>query len=417
MKLRTIFAFTLFALGVGVWSWKREAHIVAPADGAIANASASSVPPSAPLSSSSTISSSIDPLANLDPFASLALRIDPLAFKSRANSVQTLRELQRGKTLAEAQVAAAMSDDPVVHVNSLHMLFPCMNEPVYLAGRHVRSTLERLTRDPKTGQPLPVSEAEVRFAALRANSGPQSIHPQEEVRAELKRRAELDLNTPVEKLRLRERDYERETKLWLQLRAPLSDTDKAAFEQIRDDLVEECGDKNFSRNASAAYQAQRDAFAARGVLSALIFNEKTAWTSSRTLSELSDRDFALVQRAFHEQDPGVLAMLLLRGGLFPSSELITFPDDAVDALMIVGMVAPKLTACSLNVADCGREGFIFQDACLMFGGCDQPDAFALWRYVLARDGLDPSVIDRVVADLVAKIRAGDLEALRIRRKK
>jgi hypothetical protein len=161
MKLRTIFAFTLFALGVGVWSWKREAHIVAPADGAIANASASSVPPSAPLSSSSTISSSIDPLANLDPFASLALRVDPLAFKSHANSVQTLRELQRGKTLAEAQVEAAMSDDPVVHVNSLHMLFPCMLEPVRAVNGGVARDLAKYSRDPKTGAPLDVSKQEL----------------------------------------------------------------------------------------------------------------------------------------------------------------------------------------------------------------------------------------------------------------
>ncbi len=152
------------------------------------------------------------------------------------------------------------------------------------------------------------------------------------------------------------------------------------------------------------------------MISALLFNESAGWTSKRNLSELSDRDFALVERGIREQQADVLAVLLFRGGIYGSTELITFPDDATVASMIAGFDAPKLAACELGVADCARGGRIFQEACLMVGGCDQTDAAALWRYVLARDGLDPTIFDRVAADLVAKIRAGDLEGLRIRRK-
>jgi hypothetical protein len=369
--------------------------------------------PSAHASSSVT---TLDPLANLDPFATLALNRDPLAFARNANSIQTLRELQRGKTLAEAQAAAAMSDDPVVHVNSLHMMFPCIWEPVQLATKTPHQYLQQLSSDSKTGLPKPLDEAELQFVALRASGGPQRLHYSAPLRERLQKLSEEATQRHASEETTR-RDIPAEMRVWAETRASLSLTEAAAFATVRDHLVSACDEKLIGSDFGAVYRAQREKLAGNGVLSALIFNESAGWASRRTLSELTERDFALVERAFREQHPDVFALLLLRGHVFSSTELITFSEEAQVAKMVVGYEIPKLAACALNVADCSPSGFIFQEACLNFGGCDQPDAFALWRYVLARDGLDPSVIDRVVADLVAKIRAGDLEALRIRRKK
>jgi hypothetical protein len=206
-------------------------------------------------------------------------------------------------------------------------------------------------------------------------------------------------------------------RLWRAGLVPLTAEERGEFDRVRITLAKACDDKMITEAFGSAYRAQRDKFAAQGTLSALIFNEKAGWTSGRSLSELSERDYALVERAVKEQHADALAMLLLRGSFHADIPAGMLPADDLSISIWLPYHAGQMAACALGLSDCSRESRSFQESCLMAGGCDQPDAFALWRYVLARDGLDPSVIDRVVADLVAKIRAGDLEALRIRRKK
>jgi hypothetical protein len=416
---RIFLTLALILLGVSAWIFIDDSQLTSQAPAAIANeVRAANAPVSAATTAPSSVNS-LDPfaqLANLDPFASLALRIDPLALKHHSNSVQALRELQRSKTLAEAQVEAAMSDDPVVHLNSFNMSLPCVWESVQRVKRSAKDYLWPITRDPKTGAPLDIDQVDIEFSELRAHGGPQRVHPPEALRAEANMQAQNFLALDQVPTLLPERDVRKDMADWRANLAPLSLGERASFDEMRAQLGEACDDDSINAAFGAAYRAQLEKLASQGVLSALLFNRRAGWTST-SLSALSERDFALVERGIREQQPDVIAYLLLRHKLRVDVESAVLPDDAIAASVAISVMASDLVACAFNVADCSPEGFIFQNACLMFGGCDQPDAFALWRHVLARDGLDPAALDRVVADLVAKIRAGDLDALGIRRKK
>jgi hypothetical protein len=359
----------------------------------------------------------LDPLANLDPFAALALRVNPFTQNSNDASLQKLRDLQRGRSLSEAQLEAAKSDDPLVHVNALHMMLPCMLEPVQMAKQSASDHLARISLDPKTGQPRAIKEKEIEFAALRANGGPQRIYPPEEVRAAIKKEMDEPWEERSARFERGERDFDREMQLWRATLAPLNIAEREAFDEVRTTLANSCDGKLFSNDFGPAYRAQRDKLAAQGVLSALIFNENAGWTSQRSLSALSERDFALVERGIREQHPDVLAMLLLRLNLNVELDAEKMPPDEIGLALGLNYHGARLVACALQVAYCGRGSQIFQELCLSFGGCDQPDAPTLMRSVLVRDGLDPALMDEAVTNMVLKIRAGDLEALGIRRKK
>jgi hypothetical protein len=416
MNTRLITFTALVLLGVTAFSWKWDSASTVSTAPAAKSAPATEVAAPRAVPSTTTLST-LNPLANLDPFATLALNRDSLSFARHANSLHAMREIRRGKTLSEAQVVAAMSDDPLVHVNSFFMMFPCMNESVRAVRRDVGKDLAEYSRDPKTGAPRTVSKEELEFAELRANGGPQRISPPKEIREEIRK----EIDEPIEERMARfdrgERDIAKEMRLWRANLAPLTNDERGEFDAIRSELAKACDNKMFSNEFGAAYRAQRDKLAAQGVISALIFNEKAGWTSTKHLGELSERDYALVERGIKEQHPDVLAALLLRGSLHADASTARLPDDEYAARIVLQFHAVQMAACALSVSDCSRESRTFQESCLMVGGCDQPDAFALWRYVLARDGLDPAAVDRVVADLVAKIRAGDLDALGIRRKK
>lgn len=356
---------------------------------------------------------------NLDPFASLALNNPFARMLPSSSSLQTLRELRRNKSLPDAQLDAVRSGDPLVHVNSLFMMMPCMSESVLLASVDVPAYLASTKLDPKNRRPTgeSISPLEMEFTKLRASGGPQRIHPSASLRERLLKETEAPLDTRAEHVAKEKRDFAAEMQLWKDLRAAQNEAEHAAFLRVRDDFVAACQGMMFSSEYGKAYRDQRAKFASQGVLSALLFNEQAGWTSGQRLNELSDRDYELVAKGFREQHPDVLASLLLRNRIRTDSGLFDLPDDAFLAHLALGHEAARITACQLNVADCSPAGNLFQEACLSYGGCDQPDFIALWRHVLARDGLNPNAFDRAVADLVAKIRAGDLDALGIHRKK
>jgi hypothetical protein len=370
---------------------------------------------SQPLGSISPITPS-SLLPNLDPFATIALNDRLVRSFSNEVSLQTLRELRRNRSLAEAQVEAAMSDDPLVHATSIFMMFPCMSEAVMLASTSARHHFAKFALDPKTGKPRPVSDDEIAFAELRASGGPQRIYPPEGVREKLRKEMEEPWEARMARLDRGERDYPAEMQLWREMRAPLDAEGRAAFEGMRDALSKACLGQTITKEFGPAFRATRERLAAQGVISALIFNEQAGWTSRRSLKELSDRDYELVARGIHEQHADVLAMLLLRSSLTVSLGLLDLPKDADVATFGLGFEIPRLAACQLSVADCSRDGYIFQETCLNYGGCDASDVAALWRAVLESDGLNPNALEHAVADLVAKIRRGDLDALGIRRK-
>jgi hypothetical protein len=356
---------------------------------------------------------------NLDPFASLALNNPFARMLPSSNSLQTLRELRRNKSLPDAQLDAVRSGDPLVHVNSLFMMMPCMSEAVTLAGGNARALMERLNYDSKTGRPKAeaVPALQIEFAELRANSGPQRLHPPEHARKRIRQAMEESIEVTMERIDRGQRDYAAEMQLWRETRAPLDDTEAAAYSKVRDALAVECSGQIFASEFGKAYRDQRAKFASQGVASALLFNDQAGWTSGQRLAELSDRDYELVAKGFREQQPDVLASLLLRSRIHGDSTLLDLPDDAYFAQLALGHEVTRIAACELNVADCSPAGNLFQEACLSYGGCDRPDLVALWRHVLERDGLNPNAFDRAVADLVAKIRAADLDGLGIHRKK
>jgi hypothetical protein len=420
MKRATLIAISLLFLSGAIWYFgvasKPESTSVA----------ASSRPPKSQPSSATNSARNVSQtqqgfaLPNFDPLAAIRLKL-PLPLGSpESAAVQQLRTLSRKSDIFQAQVEALLTRDPLLFVHSLYLSFPCMYEPVQLKNNSAREHLQSISRDWKTGAPLTVSDEEVRFAELRANSGPQRIYPPEDQReafAASYRDWERRLSDLAGGMTAPKRDLSEEMRMWSTMQAPLRDSEKLAFEQTRDQLAVSCKGQVIGEAWSAQYRETRDHLAAQGALGALIFNEKAGWTSKRDLSELSQRDFALVERAIREQQPDALALLLTRGVLRHELDQSWTSADAGVINLIGTTQAGWIAACTLGVADCGPTSSEFRSMCLMLGGCDQPDLASLWRSVLVRDGLNEDLINQAVARLLHAIRIGDLEALGVRRAK
>jgi hypothetical protein len=127
--------------------------------------------------------------------------------------------------------------------------------------------------------------------------------------------------------------------------------------------------------------------------------------------------YELVARAITERSPDGLARLYLStsapiGNLWRDDT----PHDSLTWTVVAPEMMRKLVLCELGLGDCSGGSSFHVDACGMYGGCHQPDLAALIRYVLARDGLAPDLIDRNVSRVLDAIRRGNLDALGIRRK-
>jgi hypothetical protein len=347
---------------------------------------------------------------DVDPLTALKRKSSPFQAPVEPVAIQKLRALSRGANIHEAQLDALRTQDPLLFVHALYLNFPCMSEPVNLRFKDAREYLRSITRDPKTGAPLPVSDDDVRFLQLRAASGPQRIYPIDKARQAL---AAARSESPI----VSKRDYGVEMQLWQASQASLRESEQRTFERTRDELAAVCAGDVFNSGFGPLYRETRDALVAQGALSALIFNENAGWTSKRQLSELSERDFALVERGIREQHPDALALLLTRGAMRAELDGSLLPEDAISMQFVGSGQVGWLAACELSVADCGPTSSEFRHMCLTFGGCDQPDLAALWRSVLARDGLNEGLLDQAVARLIHAIRVGDLDALGIGRAK
>lgn len=372
--------------------------------------------PSAP-SSIAAARGDVGLIANLDPFASLALNTKFPLRGATDGTIAKLRTIQAMPSVADAELAAAMSDDPAIWVNSLHMAFPCATEPVLIRMKGARGVLDWISVDGKTGKPVPYSEQHVAFTELRGRLGPSRIViPESVATSERARQGNVSLSGgqwPLHGNRVSAEVMDS----WLEMRAPQTAAESEAFATMRESLAARCnGELGMSAKFGQAYRAQRDRFAAEGALGALLFNTSAGWTSGSSLRFLSERDYALVVQAFAEQSPDALATMLRRHRLLSDLDVAGIPPEYEFAQLVLGLEVGHLAACVLGVADCSPSGDIFQNACLLYGGCSQPDVAALWRYVLVRDGLPADAMDRVVADLVSKIRARNLEALGIRKK-
>jgi len=198
--------------------------------------------------------------------------------------------------------------------------------------------------------------------------------------------------------------------------APVSEADRAAREQLLATHRAQCADESASMQGFLdAYRRGRERWLAAGATGALLNDRRAGW-SSPSMSKLSERDYALVERIVQERQPDGLAKLLSTSVAWQLS-LNSEPEDVRQgfASMFNSSVIAVLAGCELGVNDCSARGPAFLTLCLNLGGCHLPDVGALARYALARDGLDPNWFDRESARVVKAIYEADLAAIGVHR--
>ena len=344
--------------------------------------------------------------------ASGSVRATPAGNDRRPSSRRTadrMGEAFRDTDIRRAAFAALDSDDPAVWVQSMQLGLMCMD----LRFSPVASAY---TADMFKGEKN-ISAADAAAMAKHLNdfrdSPPSRVAFPQALRGIV---GELltSLFTPSEK----NIDPELAEALKDAQIAPVDAVEEASraaiFQQTRAMCKDGLGD-DFWRK----YRDARDRWAAKGALGALIGDKKSGWTSTGLLG-LTEADYALVERAIREQQPDGLARLLSPGNS-PILDLLQLDDAQSNyALMFSisgGRHVGQVTLCQMGIADCSVDSPAFKDACSWYGGCHQPDLASLMRYVLARDDMDPTLIDRNVARVTAAIHANDLEALGVRRAK
>ena len=338
-----------------------------------------------------------NPLSNLlpDPFASPAKKMQQLA---------ALRDP------FAAQLQAVRSGDPLLVAHAIYMNMHCMDMPVQLYGKTVREVLTESSRDSKTGKKTPPDEGLIAMHEAMQSAGPLRIRPPRELVAEIARLTETwpSADPP---------DYARQAELVKKMAAPFSLAQRASWAAVIEQSASECRGRLFGADFGAEYRAALDRLVANGAVSAQLFNRRAGW-ESKSLGELNDRDYELVQRAITEWQPDGIARLLVGGpaavGRLDETGLADADFNGV--LMLDFLIGP-LAACALGVSDCGPDSTRFRTLCHLQGGCDQPDTAALLRHVFERDGLDPTIVDREINRVVDAFRRRDLDALGIRRKK
>jgi hypothetical protein len=191
--------------------------------------------------------------------------------------------------------------------------------------------------------------------------------------------------------------------------------------RVRQQMIEHtrASCKGFSR--SEAMRLNIEAFkksVRAGALGAQIQRRQSRWDTP-DFGAIPEDDYPLFERAFAERQPDAL-VVILAGSATASLDLLQVDPlllESSSALRYSGSKwVAELALCSLNVTHCGPESHVFRIACVDIGGCLQPDLGSLIRFALARDGVDPMLIDDSVARVLAAIYARDLAALGIRKK-
>lgn len=347
-----------------------------------------------------------DPLSAFDSVGLMSTALlNPLA-----QPAEKLRALGAMSDPFAAQLLAVRSGDPLLVATASYMTMHCSDPAVMLHGRNIREWMTEHSFDPKTGAKVPPDEMHIAMNEALQQAGPKRIYPPADLRAEIaaKHRDWLPAHAV---------DLPASIELVKKLSTPLPPAEKAAYDALIEKASRECrGRGSIGEKFGPEYRAALDRLVANGVVSAQLFNRRAGWQSQST-SELNDRDYELIERAIIESQPDGIARLLSPGSTTVGSlSYAAIPDDAIDAALVLGFTLGTLAACELGVNDCSPTSWRFRSACVSYGGCDQPDLAALFRHVFQRDGLDPGIIDREIARVVAAYRAGDLNALGIRRK-
>ncbi len=343
----------------------------------------------------------------------LPLLANPLAnvlpnlFASPAEKVRSLSAF--GDPFA-AQLRATRSGDPLLLAHSVYMTFHCMLMPVELHGKSVRQLLTETPHDRRTGNKNTPDEALIAMTEAMQSLMPLRIRPPAEIAVEVNK---LMQESPIGDAP----DYVRRTELFKQQAARLTPAQRAMHSAIVERSAQECRGRLVGTDVGGEYTAALDRLVASGVVSAQLFNRTAGWQSP-SVDQLNDRDFDLLQRAFAEWQPDGIARLLVGGTSVIGAVDVSWVTEAnLVASLELGFNLGAMSACALGVSDCGPDSARFRSACVMFGGCDQPDLAALLRHVFERDGLDPAVIDREINRVVDAYQRRDLDALGVRRKK
>jgi hypothetical protein len=199
--------------------------------------------------------------------------------------------------------------------------------------------------------------------------------------------------------------------------APMSVLEADTRTTLINVLRRDCDGNVLNKDQLARSRQARAQWAARGATSALYQNGDYGW-SSKSLRELTDRDYALVERMILERQPDGLARLLQTTALTSVFETSAIEQNSSVLMALTApLLVTALATCKLELNDCSSDSPQFKTLCITNGGCDQPDIPTLLRYVSARDGFDPNWLNQQAETLIKKIHEGDLAALGIHRKK
>ncbi len=389
-----IYAVLAVSLGVAVWGYFHETPQPEPAKN---NA----------VAINKSGNTSLTPLNELLPDPLAAMRLPSVSANALATrgTVAELRRLAQMRSLLDAKIAAAQSDDPVVWVNSFLMGMECWNQK-FTSTEAVNTSVTYSGIKPDLA----------RMMALMATWPPTRVMPPLEIREKHLRHVKEQMDrfqTGAEPPELTVDEVEQDHRTML---APTLPEEDASFEKLKANLAVDCAKSTLNSEFGKAYRATQDRFAEKGMLGALIGQSRTGRVGGDGWEALSDANYELAARAVRERSPDGLAAMLLT--ISPPVGNITDLDDefAVIAAIAAPMWIGQLSSCELAVSDCNPSSYAFREACANLGGCHQPDLASLIRYVLARDGLAPDLIDKNVARVLDAIRRGDLDALGIRRK-
>jgi hypothetical protein len=396
-----LFAFALIWLGATLYSCNQTDFSSARASAAEKSTPASNQTTPVALTTSSAGLGALNELLP-DPLAAMRLSNLTSNIVATRGAIAELRRLAQMGSLLEAKIAAAQSDDPVIWINSLYMGMECF--------------MPHFNRRDNAAKTIDDDPIKARINKIVENWMPYRVYPSAPVEREMAKRDRAVFESDPEKSRTRkytEEDYD----LFIQTMAPVTDQDRAAFEVTRERMYQQC-ERGSTEAFGLLFRENRQRWVDRGALGALIFDERSGWTSARSLRDLSERDYELVACAVAERSPDGLARLYLS----PSAPIgdswrEDAPPDWYMGALVIPEMTRKLVLCELGLGDCSGGSSFHVDACGMHGGCHQPDLASLIRYVLARDGLAPGLVDRNVARVLDAIRRGDLDALGIRRKK
>lgn len=299
---------------------------------------------------------------------------------------------------------AALSDDPVLWVRSLDLLLLC------ISGKFSPPLTPETTAAWRSGKQCMTEEqiADIVASQEKARQTPP-------VRWALAPNLAGVLTTMMARaVNAHGSDVERAIERAME--APLSNADRAAREQILEGTRAHCAGEG-GPDPFVAFREARARGVAQGATGALVRNRNAGWTS-KSFEELSDADYALVERIVRERQPDGLAALLSQAGVSLHLPLLAegaeLGDRAVVAQLRGPVVVAALAGCALGVNDCSANSPVFKENCAEYGGCHLPDVAAQARYILARDGLDPQWFDREVARVVKAIYEGDLAAIGMR---